>query len=136
MANLWDNLDSSQQNALVKAHVAHNGGSTPENVNRAREQLAANPNLVKRLAKETGLESEDEDAVVQDEEDVGETISTDQAISQTLEDSGSMDETGELSATLPPPEEGEDVMDYYQRIQMLREGQASGFRGSKELQSI
>lgn len=114
MANLWETLDEDSKKALIAAHLEGNGGNTPENQNRAREQLINNPTLVAKLAKETGITEGDE--VLQDEGDVAEEESIENTVDAALEDEGDVETAGSLPKTLPPPEEGEDVMAYYDRV--------------------
>jgi hypothetical protein len=97
MANLWDSLGEEERVALVNAHVAGNGGKTPENISRAREQLSQNPNLVERLAKETGITQGEE--VSQDEEDVAEASDIDAAVDASLEETGDVQEPGTITKT-------------------------------------
>lgn len=123
MANLWDELDESEQNELVQAHLS---GSKKDNANlsRARDQLANNPNLVARLAEETGIadgkeidpELDDADPDGEDESMDGQT-DIDRAVSASL-DSENMQETGSVTrqTDIPPPQEGEDLDTYMQRL--------------------
>jgi hypothetical protein len=120
MANLWDTLDEDQRSALVDAHTSSNGGRTPENISRAKEQLIANPRLVERLAKETGIIGEDDEAL-QDETDVGGFNDVESMVDASLEDSGDVQQAGTVTKTnyegdIPPPEPGESVEKYIRRL--------------------
>jgi hypothetical protein len=123
MANLWDTLDEDQRSALVDAHTSSNGGRTPENISRAKEQLIANPRLVERLAKETGIIGEDDEAL-QDESDVSQFNEVEDTINASLEDSGDVQQPGTVTKTnptpyesdIPPPEPGEAIEGYIRRL--------------------
>lgn len=113
MANLWDELDEEQKASLARQAISGTT-KTPENMNRARQQLSQNPNLVQRLAKEAGII--DEEGELSNETDVAEDTTLDDTVNASLEDSGDVETPGSLPKTLPPPEEGEDVKAYYNRL--------------------
>lgn len=119
MANLWDSLDDAQRNVLTRAAIA-GAAKTPENMNRARQQLIENPNLVEKLAKEHGVIEDDE--TLQDEDDVAASNEVEQNVDAALAEEGDVQQVGNVSKSLPPPMEGEDVNAYYDRIRKTPNG--------------
>jgi hypothetical protein len=55
MSNLWDSLDPETQNAIAKQGMVGSRQSN-ENMNRIKEQLRQNPNLVMKFAKDAGID--------------------------------------------------------------------------------
>lgn len=134
MANLWDELDDEQRNELVQQHLA---GSKKDNanLNRAREQLANNPNLVARLAQEAGFGEEVDPELEDTEPDGDETDNSmdgqneiDRAVSASLGDTN-VQETGSVTnqTEIPPPQEGEDINAYVERLMASQQNDAEGF---------
>lgn len=137
MANTWEQLDPNMKRQLARQMMSGKS-SNPDNLNRAMEVLAQNPNKVKELLQETGVEQDDmelTDAAPDEEQS-----SIDDNIERALSQHGSADmqETGRVASDIPPPEPGEDIQAYMQRLMMMMQdkggratqkamgGQASG----------
>lgn len=126
MANLWDNMDDESRNIIINAHL--NGAKKDNaNLNRAREQLANNPNLVARLAEEEGLDL-GQDAELDDTDPDAETSLEEEAndIEQNVNaslDDANVQETGSVSgqSDIPPPEPGESISEYMDRLAFLQD---------------
>ena len=108
--NLWDNLDDAQRQAVIEQGLAGQK-KTPENSNRLREQLTQNPTLVEKLAQEAGVLSDEEMAELQGPDDVGDNQSMDAAVDASLQESGDMQQPGDMSKT--------GNADLEQRVRML-----------------
>lgn len=103
MNNLWEELDDDQKQQLIDAAL-EGRAKTPENMNRVREQFATNPEYTNKFAREAGLEVEGAE--------VGNSVEDN--VDAALADEGDVATAGQ--SKLPPPEEGEDIQDYYRRL--------------------
>lgn len=94
MAGLWDKLSVEDQNAIAKQAMVGSKQSN-ENLNRVRQQLAENPDLVMRFAEDAGIEI---GAELQEGTEPEESI--DEAVDANLaENDETMEETGGLTKT-------------------------------------
>lgn len=118
MANTWDTLDDNQRMALAR-HAMSGSRSNPENLNRAMDQLAANPKLVDRLMQEAGMSEADgelEDTQPDADMDQDNENDIERTVNEALSNEADVQETGELTQDIPPPERGEDMQSYIDRL--------------------
>lgn len=106
----WEEYGRQEQLAMAKAMTAGSKQS-PENINRALQQLANNPALVERYSKEVGIDDEEEVGEVQDESTASASEGIDAAVDASLRESGSMSEPGQLEKT--------DNADLEERVRQL-----------------
>lgn len=121
MANKWEMLDPDTKRLLARQMMAGKD-SNPDNLRRAMEILARDPNKVNALMQDAGIdENEHElDDAEPDYQDGGEgNISDDIEEMLAQHSSADMQETGRVSSEIPPPESGENLQAYTQRLMMM-----------------
>lgn len=121
MANKWETLDPETKRMLAKQMMVGKE-SSPDNLNRAMEILARDPNKVDALLQDAGIDedSHELDDAAPDDQGGGEG-SIDDDIEQMLaqHSSADMQETGRVASEIPPPESGENIQAYMQRLMAL-----------------
>lgn len=90
----WDDLTRSKKMQLARQLAA--GKNDPENINRAMDILANNPDVLKRVAKEAGVE---------DEIDALDEMSVEDNIDKMF------------NKKIPTPKSDETIRDYVARLQ-------------------
>lgn len=106
----WEEHDRRDQLLMAKTMIAGSKQS-PENLNRALQQLADNPSLVERYSKEAGIDDGEEVGEIQDESTTSASEGIDAAVDASLRESGSMSEPGQLEKT--------DNADLEERVRQL-----------------
>jgi hypothetical protein len=130
VANTWDTLDQTEKVKLAR-HLMAGKPSNPDNLNRAMSILAHDPKKLDEAMQacygDTG-DQEMTDAAPDAESSIEDNVQD--ALAQ--ESSADMQQTGRVASDIPPPEQGEDMQAYVQRLMALMQsgGRKSGQSGA------
>jgi hypothetical protein len=130
MANTWEQLDPDTKRKLARQMMSGKEAN-PDNLNRAMEILARDPRKVDELLQDAGIDQnahELDDTAGGDEGGISDDI--EQMLAQ--HSSADMQETGRVASEIPPPEAGESMQAYTQRLMALMSG-GSGRARQKNL---
>jgi hypothetical protein len=126
MANKWETLDPDTKRMLARQMMSGKDAN-PDNLNRAMEILARDPRKVEEMLQDAGVDNNDmeldDTAPDQDEREGGISDDIEQMLAQ--HSSADMQETGRVASEIPPPEPGESMQAYTQRLMALS-SQGSG----------
>ena len=108
MANMWEVLSPEEKRSVAMKMVGDKE-RTNENVSRAMEALSNNPNLVKRFAKEAGIEGDEFELQDNEEEESAEGQGNANDIERTVNKylgEADVQQTGQVSgqSDIPPPD--------------------------------
>lgn len=128
MANTWDTLPPEVKTKLAR-HMMEGKEQSPDNMNRATQILSQDPSMVDKMMKECYPDDSahalpdaetDEEGPVEDAQG-----SIEDEVERGLSEGGESDvqQTGRVANNIPPPEEGEDMRGYIQRLMaMMQQG--------------
>lgn len=128
MANLWDDLSPEERRAVAKQGMVGSEQSNG-NLSRMMEQLSQNPKLVERLAAEAGVVESDthlDDTQPDADQDQDNEGDIERTVNEAIDDPNVQD-TGELTQDIPPPQRGENINDYVARLMAETENSRQGY---------
>lgn len=120
MANTWEQLDPDTKRKLARQMMSGKEAN-PDNLNRAMEILARDPRKVDEMLQDAGIDHNahelDDTASDHDGDEGGISDDIEQMLAQ--HSSADMQETGRVASEIPPPEAGESMQAYTQRLMTL-----------------
>jgi hypothetical protein len=118
MANTWEQLDPDTKRKLARQMMSGKEAN-PDNLNRAMEILSRDPRKVDEMLQDAGIDQNEHelDDTTPDEQESSVSDNIEQMLAQ--HSSANMQETGRVASEIPPPEAGESMQAYTQRLMTL-----------------